>query len=140
VQSLQRRPQRLGALRQLIRRARAASASLVPHDEAELFQIFESLNQHLLAQVRQPGVQLAVAERAVLQVREDDGLPFAAENLDGELDTAGKSTLKAMGPWRSLDYRFCDRAVWPAHTMRTLLGNGSPLARSDQVWPVSVET
>src|SRR5260221_10900551 len=60
-------------------------------DQASFFEFTQSLGQNLVAQLGQNGPQRAVARRPLLQIAEDDLLPFPAENLEREFGGATES-------------------------------------------------
>jgi quinol monooxygenase YgiN len=78
------------------------SARLVPLHEAELFEISEALHQHLVTERGDAGAQLGVTQGALFEVRQDDGLPFAAQNFQTELYRTSERALQAVSHyWRS---------------------------------------
>lgn len=59
-----------------------------PFDQSGLFEVPQSLGQHLLTDVRHQPAQFPVSEDAFLEVRENHDSPLAADDVDGQLDRA----------------------------------------------------
>ena len=62
--------------------------------EPVLFQRAELLGQHALGDAGHPPPQLAEALGAILQMVEDDALPFAVDQIEGRLDRAARPARK----------------------------------------------
>lgn len=55
-------------------------------DETERLKLSQPLGEHLLAERRHTFAEVAVSERSTFEVREEHGLPLAAEDDERELD------------------------------------------------------